>query len=123
MDHQTIHTLENIMAQTVDPANPLSPGQLHDVMEMMLTDMHLRKVTGEFWVETCSAIMEVAKVAVEINVVGSLLKKLPDLTEKNKKTLETVLELSIKESHDLRKALVPKVNLLTSMPCPDVKLH
>lgn len=121
-DHATCHALEGIIGKVLHPSNMLSPEQLHDIMEMFLTDLHLRKVGGEFWVETCNKVMDLARVAVEVRTLGHIIKTL-DLDEAKKKVLDDMMKLSIAESSEKRHALLPVINLLKEMKCPGETVH
>lgn len=114
--------LERVLTQALDPAIGLTPDQISDLMEMFVTDMHLRGVMGDFWMECVPMVLHVVRLCERVKAEARM-SRTPDLPEGVVKTIESAIELSVQEIRSLRTDLMAKLVLLKQCPSPGAKIH
>lgn len=118
----SIRMIEKVLAHALDPGQTITPDQLCDLMEMFITDLHLRKVTGEVWCDAEALCVDMIKLAASVSSESGL-RSLPDLTAETTKILDDSIELSLQSIRELRVKLYSKLNLLGQCPMPGVTVH
>lgn len=121
-DAMSIRMIEQVLTGALDPDHTITPDQLCDMMEMMITDLHLRKVTGAFWCEVQTMCVNGVKLATSISSESGL-KSLPGLPPETLKILDGSIELSLKEIRQLRGKLMAKLELLKQCAPQGTKIH
>lgn len=111
------------MTQAMDPATVgLTPDQIANLMEMFITDMHLRVVEGGFWMDVLPMCVKGIQLCERIKTEGRL-SRTPNLPEGVVKTMAGAIEVSIQEIRSLRTELMGKLALLKQCPSPGAKIH
>lgn len=114
--------MQNVLTQVLDLSVTITPTQLHDVMEMFLSLMFMRKVLPDFWCDHASiatrGIFLAAQIAAEFR-----LAKMDGLSENNIKLLTDAVLLSNKEIKDIRVKLLEAVTTMRKGPLPGDTIH
>lgn len=118
----SILMIEKVLVNALDPGQTITPDTLCDLMEMFITDLHLRKVTGEVWCEVEALCVDMIKLAASVSSESGL-RSLPDLTAETTKILDGSIELSLQSIRELRVKLYSRLNLLMQCPMPGVTIH
>lgn len=114
--------IEGVLTQALDPSQTITPDQLKDLMEMFVTDLHLRKVLGEPWMEIVPICTRGIELAAQIKAEGRL-SRTPDLPEGVVKTIDAAIELSLQEIRSLREKLMKHLDLLKQCPPEGAQIH
>lgn len=114
--------IEQVLTQALRPDNDVTPEQLRDLLEMFITDMHLRKSMGQFWMDVlpmaCEGIMLCGRIRAEFAAI-----KVEGLTPEMTKTFEGARDLSVTEINAVRRKLYEKLLLLKQCPDEGAKIH
>lgn len=116
----SVKLIEEVLHTCLDPENPdnvLTPAQHHEIVEMLITDMHLRGVKDRFWLETLRQALRLGQIVTALDSESKLLK-VEGLSEKATEIIHSSVEVGMQELYDTRKALIPKLNAL--MECRPV---
>lgn len=117
-----MYVIEQCLTTALDPKMDITPGQFRDLMEMFITDMHLRKVMGKAWMEWLPMCIDGIRASASIEAEFALLK-VEGLTDVQKKTLEGARDLSITQINNLRRKLYEKLTLLKQCPNEGDKIY
>jgi hypothetical protein len=119
---RSIITMTNILRQCLDPEFGVTPGQLCDLSEMYLAVMHMKKVTDRYFTENLQRATNMMQLAKQIEAEAHL-RKVEGLTEIAAKTLDSSIELSMKEINALRAKMLEGVELMNKIPLPGTTIH
>lgn len=118
----SLDVIERVMENAFDPKQAVTPGELQDLCQMYVSDMHLRKVTPEYWLEKQQLPFRLHALASQI-LAESSLQKVVVKDGPEFKTLDGSIQLSLKEINDLRRKILAELALLKQCPLPGVQLH
>ncbi len=119
---QSIFVIERILEASLDPTVTITPEDLQDAMEMVLTDMHLRKVKPQYWVDVLPVCTTGLRLAAQV-VAEASVRKVEGLPDNVVKLLNTSIEISLKEIRTLRIQLQSVLRDLRECPMPRDTIH
>lgn len=114
--------IEKVLTYALDPRQGVSPDQLNDIMEMMITDLHLRKSQGQFWLDVLPMCIRGVKLSAQISA-ETRLSRTPGLDPAVVKTIESAIDISIQEINSLRAKLLVKLEVLKQCPNEGAQIH
>lgn len=114
--------MDRVLQHSLNPAQGITPGQLGDLCQMMLTNMHMRKVTPEFWLDATNDIFDLYELAATV-AAEAVLGKVKGLDPDVSKTLAGAMELSLNEITHMRIKLVALHTELMKCPPPGTKIN
>lgn len=118
----SLQTIEAVLTRALVPTQGLTPLQLQDLMEMFITDMHLRKMIPEFWLPNLTLVARVIALASQVDAETKLLQ-VPNLPAEAQAILKGSIDISFKEISDARKKLLELLATLKECPLPGQAIH
>lgn len=114
--------MENFLDQALHPNFGLSPDQMTDICEMLITLMFLKKVTIEWWMAHLREVMTLVSKAQQIAAEARVFRAMSD-DDPRRAGAEAAIELSLMEISKLRTSLLKTLQLLKEVPGPGVTKH